>query len=70
MIRLTEPTPCPRCRRLVVPGETRWYDLLDDGLTAGDAHVCHPPTCRGEVQPDLHRARLEERFDFDEDNDA
>jgi hypothetical protein len=34
MIRMTEPMPCPRCRRPVVPGEERWYD--EDG----QPHVC------------------------------
>jgi hypothetical protein len=40
VIRLTEPMPCPRCRSLVVPGEAYFYDLLSDGLTTGDVHVC------------------------------
>lgn len=34
MIRMTEPMPCPRCRRPVVPGEERWYD--EDA----QPHVC------------------------------
>lgn len=50
MIRLTEPIPCPSCNRLVVPGEERWYDLLDD-YTAGPVHVCHPELIDGQVAP-------------------
>jgi hypothetical protein len=41
VIRLTEPMPCPSCGRPVVPGETHWYDLLEDYAT-GPIHVCDP----------------------------
>lgn len=53
MIRLTEPMKCPRCRRWVVPGETRWYDLDERG-EYGDTHVCgcnvNPPDDGRKVQ--------------------
>lgn len=64
MVRMTEPMPCPGCRRPVVPGEAYFYDLSADGLTTGDVHSCDAPRRRcPEAQPDMRRDRLDERID-------
>jgi hypothetical protein len=42
-VRMTEPMPCPRCRRLVVPGETEWYDLDEATWECGEPHACPGP---------------------------